>query len=82
MDALVIYSNNTCPNCVNLKRALKIKGVEFTEINLHEQPERAADIQAQGMRQLPVMNDNGTWMMGFTPSNFNKILQARAAVPA
>jgi glutaredoxin-like protein NrdH len=82
MEALVVYSNNTCPNCVNLKRALKIKGVEFKEINLHETPEAVADIHAQGMRQLPVINDNGNWMMGFTPTNFNKILQARVAVPA
>jgi glutaredoxin 3 len=82
MAPLTVYSNNTCPNCDNLKKALKIKGVPYEEINLHEKPEYAIDLQNRGMRQLPVMNDNGNWMTGFTPTNLMKILKARAPLAA
>lgn len=77
MESLIVYSNNTCSNCDNLKRALSHKGVAFQEVNLSEHPEQVSILQEKGFRQLPVINDNGDWMMGFTATNFGKIIQAR-----
>lgn len=77
MSSLTVYSNNTCPNCDNLKKALTIKGVQYKEINLSEQPEHAQVIRDKGFRQLPVIDDNGKWMTGFTPANLMSILAPR-----
>lgn len=79
MAPVIVYSNNNCPNCVNLKKALGIKNIEYQEINLSEQPEHAAELREKGYRQLPVINDNGDWMSGFTPANFNKIVATHSA---
>lgn len=76
MESLIVYSSNTCTNCDNLKRALTVKGIPYQEVNLSEQPEQVIVLREKGFRQLPVINDNGDWMMGFTPGNFGKIVQA------
>lgn len=77
MENLVVYSNNTCPNCDNLKKALTSQGIPYQEVNLSEQPEHLGLIREKGFRQLPVINNNGDWMTGFTQNNFGKILQSR-----
>jgi glutaredoxin-like protein NrdH len=79
MEAITVYSNNSCPNCDNLKKALTFKNVPFQEINISEQPEAAAVVREKGFRHLPVIELNGDWMSGFTPANLNKILQAQNA---
>lgn len=79
ISPVIVYSSNACPNCEQLKKALGIKGIPFEEINVVEQPEAANLLREKGMRKLPVINDNDEWMMGFTPTNFNKIVQAHSA---
>lgn len=79
MKPVVVYSNNTCPNCDNLKKALTMKGIAFEEINISEQPQEGTMIRERGFRSLPVINDGDNWMTGFTPSNLMNILLSRAA---
>lgn len=79
MSPVVVYSSQTCPNCDNLKKALSIKGIEYQEINVTDQPQEAQLLRDKGFRQLPVIQDNGEWMSGFTPTNFKKIIQAHTA---
>ncbi|BAS04911.2 putative anaerobic ribonucleotide diphosphate reductase subunit H [Ralstonia phage RSF1] len=62
-----------------MKKALSIKAIEYQEINVAEQPDQAQMLREQGFRQLPVINDNGEWMSGFTPTNFTKIVKAHSA---
>lgn len=78
MSPVIVYSSNSCPNCENLKRALKYKAIDYQEVNVTEQPEQAQMLREQGFRQLPVINDNGEWMSGFTPTNFTKIVKAHS----
>lgn len=78
MAPVIVYSSNTCPNCDNLKKALTLKSIAFTEINIMEQPEHGELIREKGFRQLPVINDNENWMSGFNMGNFSKILQAHS----
>lgn len=82
MEPVVVYSNNTCPNCDNLKKALSFKGVPYQEVNISEQPEQAVMIRERGFRSLPVINDNGNWMTGFTPSNLLSIITPRVTPAA
>ena len=80
MSPVIVYSSNSCPNCVNLKKALETKGIEYQELNISEQPEHAVELREKGFRQLPVINNDGDWMSGFTRSNFEKVVQSRAAI--
>jgi glutaredoxin 3 len=77
MEPIVVYSSHTCPNCENLKKALVVKGIQYKEVNIQDHPWEADMLREKGFRQLPVIQDNGEWMTGFTPVNFNKIMQAR-----
>lgn len=38
---ITIYSTNTCAYCVMVKKWLNSKGLEYTEVNLDDHPERA-----------------------------------------
>lgn len=79
MAPVIVYSSNQCPNCDNLKKALGLKAIHYEEINIMEQPDAAAELRQKGFRALPVINDNGEWMSGFTMGNLNKILKSHAA---
>ncbi|BAQ02640.2 hypothetical protein [Ralstonia phage RSL2] len=61
-----------------MKKALTIKAIEYQEINVAEQPDQAQMLREKGFRQLPVIEDNGEWMSGFTPQNFTKIVRAHS----
>uniref|UniRef100_A0AAU7PFL7 NrdH-redoxin family protein n=1 Tax=Burkholderia phage vB_BgluM-SURPRISE13 TaxID=3159457 RepID=A0AAU7PFL7_9VIRU len=78
MSPVIVYSSNSCPNCENLKKALTIKAIEYQEINITERPQEAQMLREKGFRQLPVIEDNGEWMSGFTPQNFTKIVKAHS----
>lgn len=80
MKPTVVYSNNTCPNCDNLKKALTFKGIAFQEINISDNPSEGEKIRSMGYRTLPVMEHNGEWLNGFTMSNLSKIVQSHQAV--
>lgn len=79
MNTVVIYSNDTCVNCENLKKALAIKGIEYQEINITSQPTEGEKIRGMGFRTLPVINNKGEWLHGFTAMNFKKIVQSNLA---
>lgn len=79
MSPVIVYSNDSCPNCENLKKALTIKAIEYQEINIAQQPQEAEMLREKGFRALPVILDNGEWMSGFTPTNFSKIVKAHSA---
>ncbi len=43
MAKVTIYSTSTCPYCHMEKNYLQSKGVEFEDVNLDQNPERAAE---------------------------------------
>ena len=55
MAEIVIYSTNTCPFCVRAKMLFNKKKVDFTEINLSQNPERREEMiqKSHGKRTVP-----------------------------
>jgi glutaredoxin 3 len=53
---ITIYTKLNCPNCVAAKALLKVKGIEYSEINLDKESERDAFIatfpEAKQMPQI------------------------------
>jgi glutaredoxin 3 len=55
MADVTVYSSMLCPFCTRAKRLLKEKGVEFTEIDLMQQPLRKKEMieKAGGLTTVP-----------------------------
>ncbi len=54
---ITVYSTSTCSNCVRLKGYLSDEGYDYTEINLSEQRDKMAELQAiaPGTTSVPVV---------------------------
>lgn len=54
MAEVIIYSTNNCPYCVNAKRLLDKKGVNYQEINIEQdQAQREIMIQKAQRQTVP-----------------------------
>ncbi|PIB26538.1 glutaredoxin 3 [Amylibacter kogurei] len=55
MKNVVIYTGNLCGFCTAAKNLLSNKGVNFTEINVHSNPEKRAEMmqRSNGGRTVP-----------------------------
>lgn len=52
---VVIYTSNTCGQCKMVKRVLAMKGHQYDEVNIDEQPERHSELmQLSGQIRVPV----------------------------
>jgi len=56
---LTIYSKTVCPYCVQAKNYLKVKNINFREINIEEDAEAREFIQSQGHRTVPQIYMDG-----------------------
>ncbi len=63
---LTIYTKNGCPYCKAAKESFKKQNLEFTEINVSEEPEKIPElVKLAGVRKVPVIVDNGKVTVGF-----------------
>jgi glutaredoxin 3 len=56
---ITIYSKNDCPYCVQAKKLLELKGIEYTEIRVDEVPEAREFIVNEGHRTVPQIYRDG-----------------------
>ena len=50
---ITIYSKNNCPFCDQAKRYLESKKIEYRDINIEDDSDARAFLQAQGHRSVP-----------------------------
>ena len=52
---ITIYTKDYCPFCIKAKSLLKLKSVEFNEINLNKNPEKFEEMlmRSNGARTVP-----------------------------
>ena len=50
---LTVYTKNNCPNCVQAKNILKMKNVEFEEVNVEENEAAFLFLQLEGHKSMP-----------------------------
>jgi glutaredoxin 3 len=50
---LIVYSKTVCPYCIKAKNYLKMKNIDFHEINIEEDNQAREFLMAQGHRTVP-----------------------------
>jgi glutaredoxin-like YruB-family protein len=66
MSKVIVYSTSTCPHCVMAKNWLKEKKVEYDDINVGIDQEKAREmIQKSGQMGVPVIDIDGAVIIGF-----------------
>jgi glutaredoxin len=53
MKTLTIYSTPTCTHCRTAKEYLSSLGIDYNEINLHEDAEAMSQMRSRGHRSVP-----------------------------
>ncbi len=73
---VIIYSTPTCPYCVYTKEYMKQNGVPFEDIDVTKDQSRAREmITKSGQMGVPVIDIDGSIVVGFQPQVFQKLLQ-------
>ncbi|MBU2634105.1 MAG: glutaredoxin family protein [Nanoarchaeota archaeon] len=74
-----IYSTPTCPHCVHAKDYLKEKNIEFEYIDVSKDKEAAKEmVEKSGQMGVPVLDINGTIIVGFDKEAIDKALEKEA----
>lgn len=64
--ALTIYTKTGCPYCQAAMESFAKKNIEYTEINLSDNPGRTSEaVKIAGIRKVPIIVDNGKVTVGF-----------------
>ena len=70
-----VYSTSWCPECVQLKKYLDFKGIEYLEINVADkQEEREEVIRVSGQKTVPVIDIDGDVIVGFNRPLIDKAI--------
>jgi len=72
---VIVYSTTTCPWCHKAKDFLKEKKIEFEDKNVAED-DKARDemVEKSGQMGVPVLDVNGTIIVGFDQGAIEKAL--------
>jgi len=78
MAKVMVYSTNTCPYCVMAKNWLKEKKVEFEDINVGINQEKAKEmIKKSGQMGVPVLDIDGQIIIGFDKPKIEAALKKK-----
>lgn len=81
MAKVIVYSTTTCPYCVMAKDWLKQKKVEYEDINVGTNQEKAKEmIQKSGQMGVPVIDIAGTVIVGFDRPKMEEALNKNKLV--
>lgn len=70
-----VYSTSTCPYCIKAKEFLKENNIEFENIDVGVDQERAQEmIKKSGQMGVPVLDIDGQIIVGFDKEAVTKAL--------
>ncbi len=70
-----VYSTEWCPWCVKVKKYLDSKGQEYKEVNVADAKEDREEVyKISGQRSVPVVDINGTVIVGFDREAIDKAI--------
>lgn len=75
--SVIVYSTPTCPFCVYTKNFLAQNNIPFEDIDVSRDRARAIEmVQKSGQMGVPVIDINGTVVLGYQPQRFMELLNA------
>ncbi len=79
MDKKVtVYSTTTCPFCVRAKQYLKDNNIQFEDIDVSENHEKAQEmIKKSGQMGVPVIEIDGNIIVGFDKDKIKEALDIK-----
>lgn len=80
--SILVYSKPNCVQCSATMRTLRKHGLEFTEIDLTEDPEALETVKALGYQQAPVVFADGDHWAGFRPDLLKELATKQAVAQA
>lgn len=76
MSKVTVYSTPTCPWCTKAKNYLKENDIEFTDKDVSVDQAGAMEmIRKSNQRGVPVIDIDGTILIGFDKSNIDRLLK-------
>ncbi|MBT3419084.1 MAG: NrdH-redoxin [Candidatus Magasanikbacteria bacterium] len=74
--SIMVYSTPTCPYCHKAKDYLKEKGIEFTDVDVSVDQDKAKEmVEKSGQMGVPVLDINGTIIVGFDTAKIDEALK-------
>ena len=64
MSKIIIYTTGYCPFCVQAKRLLNGKNIQYTEISVDKEPEKRAEMMHKSQRRTLPQIFNGDTHIG------------------
>ena len=75
MAKVTVYSTPTCPHCVHAKEFLKEKDVDFEDIDVSADREKAKEmVEKSGQMGVPVIDVDGKIIVGFDQGKLQELL--------
>lgn len=75
---VIVYSTHTCPYCTMAKDFLKQSKIQFENVFVDEDSEKADEmIQKSGQTGVPVLDINGKIIVGFNQPAIKKALNLK-----
>lgn len=70
---VTIFTKNNCVACKRTKKLLKDEGIEYTEINVDEQPVWRLRLLEEGWQSMPVVKTAISSWSGYQPEKIRVI---------
>lgn len=72
---VTVYSTSTCPYCIRAKQFLKDNNIEFEDIDVSADQEKAQEmVEKTGQMGVPVLDIEGEIIVGFDKDAISKAL--------
>jgi len=72
---VTVYSTTSCPYCNMAKDYFKANNVEYTDYNVGEDQAKGQEmVQKSGQMGVPVIDIDGTIIIGFNKEKINAVL--------
>lgn len=70
-----VYYKNNCMQCKMVKRFLNEHGLEYSEINIEEQPEACDHLMNMNLKTVPVTEADGQVILGFNITELRQLIK-------
>lgn len=73
---VIVYSTPTCPYCVYAKNYFNQNNIAFKDIDVTKDRSKAEEmVMKSGQMGVPVIDIDGHILVGFQPSEFDRLLK-------